>query len=152
MRVTGDWVDVTICNLSSRGLMAKCHTPPRSGSYVEIRNRGTCIVGRVAWSQGLRFGIRSQERIDMAALLEEPTLKARRAANDRRADAVRRPMPRPRAVAPEERAERSRRFSRAFEWCVIAGAGAIAVSQVAAVANQALADPLHTVKTTLAGG
>lgn len=149
MRVTTDWADVTICNVSSRGLMAKCNKAPARGSYVEIRQRGACIVGRVAWSQGMRFGIRTQDPIDISALLAEPTIKGKRALNDRRIDA-RKPAPTILVVPDGEKAERSRRFSRAFEWGVIVAASAFGVSQLAAVTGEALGDPLQKAKRALA--
>jgi hypothetical protein len=149
MRVTADWADVTICNVSSRGLMAKCSKAPTRGSYVEIRQRGACIVGRVAWSQGMRFGIRTQDPIDIAALLAEPTIKGTRAQNDRRVQ-PRKPATAMAVVRHEDKAEGSRRFSRAFEWGVIVAASAFGVSQLAAVAGGALGEPLQKVKQTLA--
>jgi hypothetical protein len=74
MRVADGWRAVTICNVSSRGLMAKCSAPPAKGAYIELRHRGVHIVGRVAWSQGLRFGVRAQDNIDIASLLDQSPL------------------------------------------------------------------------------
>lgn len=150
MRISADWVGVTICNVSSRGLMAKCADPPPRGAYVEIRQRGYCIVGRVAWSQGLRFGIRTQDPIDVAALLAQPTIKGRRAQQERRVEV--RKAARTRVVPrPDLQYERSRRLSRAFEWAAVVGVAAFAVSQLAALAGHVLSNPLASAGLALTG-
>src|SRR3546814_10848303 len=67
MRADDGWSDVTIYNVSSRGLMARLGSPPVKGSYVEIWHRNVCVVGQVRWAQGGRFGILSQDKIDISA-------------------------------------------------------------------------------------
>ena len=53
MRVESQWCDVVIHNVSSRGLMAGCDTPPAVGSYVEIR-RGTIVNSLVRRTAALK--------------------------------------------------------------------------------------------------
>lgn len=60
--------DVVIGNVSRGGLMAKCLTPPAVGVRVEIRHGDLCIAGQVIWSKNRRFGLQSEEPIDLAAL------------------------------------------------------------------------------------
>lgn len=79
MRRGNDWVEVSIANLSSTGLMVKSTTSPKSGSEVEIRRRGVCIIGEVMWSTPTRFGLRSFEPIDVDALLAESGIQVRKA-------------------------------------------------------------------------
>jgi hypothetical protein len=150
MRVSADWVEVTICNVSSRGLMAKCADPPAKGSYIELRQRGARIIGRVAWAQGLRFGIRTQDRIDLAALLAEPALKGVRAQREQRIEPRKAP-PIPVALHPTAQFERSRLLARASEWGAIVGISALAVGHLAASAGQIIGDPLAQVGTSLGG-
>ena len=69
MRLGEGWHDIVICNVSSRGLMARTRAAPPRGSFIEIRHGSICIVGQVRWSAGARFGIRAQERIDIMGLL-----------------------------------------------------------------------------------
>src|SRR3546814_12398382 len=78
MRADDGWSDVTIYNVSSRGLMARLGSPPVKGSYVEIWHRNVCVVGQVRWAQGGRFGILSQDKIDISALLNGTPAKRNR--------------------------------------------------------------------------
>lgn len=133
MRLGAKWVDVVIHNVSSRGLMAGCDTPPAPGSYVEIRRGTIVIVGRVMWQKDRFFGLRSQDRLSVQGLVNEPRLAQRpQQAKDsdqgeRRAD---------RRLAHEARlarsVERSRAFSSAFQFVIIALVG---VSIAAAAAH-----------------
>jgi hypothetical protein len=147
MRVADGWTDVTICNLSSRGLMAKCACPPRKGDYVEIRHRGASIVARVAWSHNARFGVRSQDAIDIAALLAESPLAPQKSGEERRV--AERPRSAPRALSLHAQAERSRHQGRLFDWILVAAAALIGASQVVQVTADAFAEPLHVVQATL---
>jgi len=70
LRVNDDWCAAIICNVSSRGLMAKCANPPAKGATVEVRHHGMVILGEVIWSLGERFGLRSPTQIDLVALQE----------------------------------------------------------------------------------
>lgn len=89
MRDGNAWSDVCLVNLSSRGAGLQCATPPGRGSYVEIkRGSNVVIVGRVAWSNGHRFGIRTQDVIwvnavlnDVAVEQEPPDIGDRRAVS-----------------------------------------------------------------------
>ena len=124
MRLGAKWVDVVIHNVSSRGLMGGCDEPPPPGSYIEIRRGTIVIVGRVQWIKGRFFGIKSQERLSVRALVDEPRLASR-------------PQPKPEQDAGERRAERrlaheaqmarkeerSRAFASAFQFIVMALVG-----------------------------
>ena len=68
--VGSDWVEVSLANVSSTGLLVKFPGGMAVGTRVEIRRRGTVIVGEVAWSSSTRFGVRSREKIDESALLD----------------------------------------------------------------------------------
>jgi len=147
MRRDGGWHDVTICNVSSRGLMAKCWAAPNRGDIVELRHGSTCIVGQVRWSGGGRFGLRSQDRIDLRGLLTGRPAAAVTEGGDRRA--------RTRTAAPsrsaEEIAEHSRRLARLFDWCVVTvvvmGVGLL----VADIAGRTLGAPLAQARAALEG-
>lgn len=71
--------DVMIGNVSSRGLMAKCDRPPAKGARVEIRHGPLSITGEVMWSKNRRFGLQSDEAIDIIALFpaREPQYEPR---------------------------------------------------------------------------
>jgi hypothetical protein len=83
MRVDDSWIDITIANVSSTGLMARCNRPPQVGSQVELRKRGVVIAGEIVWTTGSRFGLRSFDRIDTAALLAPSDLQRDRRATTR---------------------------------------------------------------------
>lgn len=143
MRRDDGWMDIAICNVSSRGLMARCPEPPVKGAFVEIRRGSCCVIGHVRWSGGVRFGIRSQDEINVTTLVEERPEK--RSAVERRvvvrsANSLGAPK---RAVGYDQ----SRDFARLFEWCAISVAilvGAILLmSQVKLVLSQPLQQARH---------
>ena len=72
MRTDLGWSDATIHNLSSNGLMVEASVPAERGAYIEIRRGRHVIVGRAMWRHGLRFGIRSQDRLAIADIIAEP--------------------------------------------------------------------------------
>ncbi len=143
------WFDATIRNVSTRGLMMETLDPPPKGTFVEIRRGSCCIIGQVRWVHGARFGIRSQDRINARALMEEPQGKPQ--SGDRRAEPRDTAAPRPQ-VTTASRHEQSRQLSRLIEWsalgiAVLIGA-AVLTSQVSAI----LSRPLEQVRLALAGG
>lgn len=145
MRLGVRWCDVSIRNISSRGLLVQAEAAPERGSYVEIRRGAHVIVARVAWSQGLQFGVQTQERLDVASIMAEPDLskvnyKAALVANPAY---ERRSASRPADTA--QAAERSRLRARAWEWASICLAGAIAASFAFDAVSAALAPPLEAV-------
>ena len=111
LRSETGWSDVTIANVSSRGMLLRCVAPPPQRAYIEVRHQGVCIVGQIVWINGARCGVRTQDLVDVAGLLSQGGRRALQPANDRRA-AVR-PIEPLRKRSPEERAEANRRASRA---------------------------------------
>lgn len=71
LRNGDEWIPVKIGNLSATGVMVKATSRPAVGTHVELRRRGVAILGEVVWSTGTRFGVRSFEAIDQAALGDE---------------------------------------------------------------------------------
>lgn len=59
-------------NMSAAGLMLESEQAlePEQVVTIEFRN-GTCVTGRVAWTQGNRAGLHSHEWIDVAELLTQ---------------------------------------------------------------------------------
>jgi hypothetical protein len=74
MRDGEQWLDVSIGNVSSSGLMVRSQAFPPVGATLEIRRRGVTINGEVVWSTKTRFGLRSFEPIDLDALTAESGL------------------------------------------------------------------------------
>lgn len=76
MAVDGDWLDVTIGNISTAGMMVKCTAVPSLGAEVTIRRRAAGVSGTVQWVNGRRFGLKAAERIDLSAFLAESAAEA----------------------------------------------------------------------------
>jgi hypothetical protein len=146
MRATDEWRDITICNVSSRGLMAKCAPPPAKGTYIEIGRGGVCVIGRVMWAQGARFGVRAQDRIDIPGLIAD-TAPAR-PGQDRRTQ----PRDRPATLRKADiaaKADTSRHFARTLDWAAIAVAALLAGWLVVETASYALQAPMAEARSAL---
>jgi len=145
MRVDASYGDVCIRNISPRGMMLQAANPPRRGTYVEVLRGPHVIVARVVWTHERRFGIHTAERMDVAAVVNVTTpAGAGLPGQDRRSPERSRPAaPTMKDVA--QQAERSRRFSRAFEFTVMAGGGLISAAAMGSLAYKALAVPFQYV-------
>lgn len=69
MRQDRSWTDVTIRNVSARGMLLCSEDPPERGAYIEICGPAATLVGRVAWVRNGYFGVRTQDRIDVDSAL-----------------------------------------------------------------------------------
>ncbi len=146
----GGWADLTICNLSSRGLMAKCADPPPRGTFVEVRRGTVSVIGQVRWVYGGRLGIRAQEPIDISGLLCDAPTGRGIGSHERRAD------PRVhhhdhRTALNEALEEHSRRWSRLFDWMIVAAVGAISAGVLVGQVYSTLSAPLAQASAALAG-
>ena len=149
MRRGTGWGDVTIHNMSSRGLLATADEEFRPGTVIEIRRIHHIIVGRVVWAKGQYFGVRTQDKIDIDGIVsakppaQKPGTEAGTSGSDRRGAN--------RAVSVAEREAKSRRFAARFQFVVmligIGAAGLIAVQYVSGV----LSTPLAAVSAALDG-
>ena len=152
MRVGSAWVDACIHNVSSRGMLVASDETPRPGSYVEIRRGRNVIIGRAVWTKGRFFGIRTQERVDLAALKEDPRAAGRRGAADASGQVERRNEDRLRKEAAVARAlERNRAMARIGQFCLIALAAAAACVLVAATVYKVLIVPMTHIQQALGG-
>lgn len=127
MRDGAEWDDITIHNMSSRGLLTSSARALRPGTVIEIRRVHHIIIGRVVWARGRSAGIRTQDTMDMDAIIaaKPPERYADKSqGEDRRSDA--------RVITAADiaaRRERSQRFARLFQFVLLGGA----VSSVAVV-------------------
>lgn len=69
-------IPACIHNLSSHGLLVGSDGAPAPGTYVDIRRGRHVIIGRVVWRKGRIFGVRTQDRLDLAGLMAAPGDKA----------------------------------------------------------------------------
>ncbi len=154
MRAGGAWIDVCIRNLSSRGLLVQAADPPEAGTYVEILRGDQIIIGRTMWAKDRRFGVHSQARIDIDALIREPVtahgpLIAHpdgKPIQDRRSD-IRRPAP----VPLGQQLEKSRRMAAMLQFGVVTLAGFAAAIFTASAVHDILSVPLRIVAAHLSG-
>jgi hypothetical protein len=143
------WGDVTVRNVSSRGMMLRCVNPPGRNTFVEIRLQKARVVGRVVWSNGSACGINTQDTIDLSDLLSQPS------ASPRKADQERRLQPRTNArtsvqmrILPAE--EASRIFARIFDWSAVVLAVVVGAIALTDVTSTAIRQPLATTNAALA--
>lgn len=148
LRSEAGWTDVTIGNVSSRGLMLRCVAPPPRRAYIEVRHQGICIVGQVVWISGARCGVRTQDRVDVESLLKQGRPQARRGSNDRRTASRRIEMPDQRT--PSERAAASRLIARTFEFAVVTAVAGTAAALAAMLMFDAVSEPLSKTTEALA--
>lgn len=149
IRLGASWQDVSILNISSRGLLLHAASPPERGIYVEVCRGLHTIVARVAWSKGQRFGVRTQDRLSIDDLLEEPTPGAVKFRKTAEADPFVERRSRRRQLSPDDVHERNRLVSRVLEFVCFgifaAFAGTIAFSAV----GEGFARPLSKVLAAL---
>lgn len=149
MRTRSGWGDVTIHNMSSRGLLAATDEPCKPGTIVEIRRIHHIVVGRVVWQSDGYFGIRTQDPIDIQGIVsaKPPAEKPQRGdaptMDDRRAA---------RRVPAAEREAQSRRFAAAFQYVVLILAIGTAAIFAAQYVGSVLSRPFAQVNATLGGG
>jgi hypothetical protein len=144
------WFDICIRDISPKGLLVQGASPPRRGSYVEIRRGVHVIVAKVAWAKDQQFGLTTQDIVPVDALIHRPDAagfgRSQAASND--AQPERRAAPR---VSSEQAAARSRHISAMIQYgFAIMFALACAVALVGFV-QDSLHRSLGTVTTALAG-
>lgn len=152
MRIGGALVDICIRDISQRGLLAQAATSPSRGTYVEIFWTRHIIVGRVIWNKERRFGIQTQDRMNVSALADERSLlnAARDTGSAVRRSAEGRSDPhRLTAAKIAERLERSRRLSAAFQFGCIITCGVAAAAFTASVVQKTLARPFAHISALL---
>jgi hypothetical protein len=61
--------DACIRDISRRGLLLQSAAPPVRGTHIELVGPFVPIVGRVVWTNGHRFGVQTQDVIDVPAFV-----------------------------------------------------------------------------------
>lgn len=149
MRSDDGWSDVTMRNVSSRGMLLFASKAPDKGRYIEIRKGDHAMVCRVMWTEGAEFGVLSQDRLDVEAIVDAVC----RPATDRVREGLlveRRGRGRPvDTVSIARRAERNRFIGAAMQFGMIAAGGLAAAVFVTAAAKETLAKPLALISRHL---
>ena len=152
MRVGALWVEACIHNVSSRGLLVASDEAPRPGTYVEIRRGRNVLIGRAVWARGRMFGVRTQDRVDLAALKADPAAVGRRGdAGGPDGPIERRGEDRFQRDAATARAlERNRALSHLMQFGLIAFGAVAACAFVATAAYSVLQAPLARIQQAMA--
>jgi len=133
MRMASGWANITILNISSRGLMARTDKVPNPRAYVEIR-RGPAvtIVGKVVWRDDNHFGIRTQDRITLSMMHDGAAPSSPDAPYDPAVE--RRAEPRGAERDPVEAFERNRRRAALGQFAALTAGGAALVFVIGSIA------------------
>jgi hypothetical protein len=133
------WVDAVVLNISSRGMLVRSDTAISVGTYVDLRRGGQVIIGRAVWTDGNQFGVRSQDTINIEALLGElarPS-SADGVRQERRADPQRRG-----GASAAERAAFNRQMGTLLQYGAIAAAALAAAGYAASLVHDLLSHSL----------
>lgn len=144
MKSAEGWQDVAIQNVSAHGLKIAVALPPRRGAYIEIRRASQVIVARAVWVHDNECGLRTQDVVDVPALIDPNAARAEGMLADARRD---------RRVQPRvgESAARSRHFAARFQTVAIAVAIVLAAGIVLTTVSRTLGTPLDTISAALGG-
>lgn len=80
MRLEGERLGVRVMNISARGMLVRCGATPVRGDYVDITRGSQRVIGRVVWSKDGKFGLRTQDRIDVDAFIDPESGKSSKAS------------------------------------------------------------------------
>ena len=152
MRLDGVWRDVCIRNISSRGMLIQATSAPPRGTYVEVYRGRHVIVARVAWSKDHRFGVQTQERLNISSVLQEPDLSGASYKETLKTQPSYERRSRPRPSQPDLRwsAERSRFMSKALDFACVVVVGASSAAIVFDAVTTTLNKPIAAVTAELA--
>ena len=147
LRSDSSWSPACIVDIAERGLAIRTAEPPEPGAYVEVRRGAHVIIGRVAWSKGHRFGIRTQDTLAVDAVVDDAAAadangrrpRAAAIAADWRAD--RRPI--------ERNAQRNRYVGRAIQFGFIAMLAMVTAGIAFEAVRQTMAQPILSVTAAL---
>lgn len=154
VRTDDGWMDATVRNVSSRGMMLHSLQPLRRNQVVEIARGRSRVIGRVVWNNEAACGLQAQDRVDIEGLLAKPDAignsQGVSGRQDRRASP--RQAPARHAATIELQSESARLLGRAFEKVALLSAIACGGVLAASSAYEAMAAPLDKVEIALAAG
>lgn len=151
MNHDGRWLDACVHNVSSRGMLIAADGTFKPGDYLDIRRGTLVIIARVVWRKDRFFGVRTQDRISVDALVGEPrrTTKPTQPgdqAADRRSSS--RYVTEAKAA---HRLERSRQISSAMQYVLLGGTALAAALAVGSQVYGLLDHSMGQVSSVLSG-
>jgi hypothetical protein len=139
------WMDATIRNVSPHGMLLQIDDPPPKGSFIEIRKQKIVVVGQVRWQGEDCCGLRTQDRVPVAALMSANSAPERSgsdsALTERRATV--------RVMTPAEVAERSRQRGAQFQRVALIAAAVAGAMLVASLMFDVLRAPFEVISAKL---
>jgi hypothetical protein len=154
MRTEAGWSDVTIRDISSRGLGLRSARAPRRGDYVEVCRHHHKLIGRVMWAEGESFGVMLSDAIVVDDLLSSrpaPRGKSRDDSRERRVQSRRGPALG--AAGPQvtvvSMAENSRHAARLMNFVAVAAIACIGAAIAASLAGSVLSEATEAVSAAL---
>lgn len=145
MYADAKWVDVTIRNVSLRGMLLESPALLERGTYLEVRRGSAVIVARAVWANGQKVGVRTQDIVLADRLIKgSPERDATSTHQQGSVTLERRSKPR-----PAQMQEHSRYLSRTFEFAAVgAFVGLVCVSGAGLVYG-ALAHPAEVLSSVM---
>ena len=137
------WTDVCIRNMSSRGLHLQVSSPPKPGTYVELRRGDHVIVARVIWSREQECGAQTQDLLPIDQIIQNRASTSSPVSSVGPVD--RRAMPRTTTQAHEL----SRQLSSGIQFGFIVLIGLSLAGAAVAAVKEALAVPMAVVAAKL---
>jgi hypothetical protein len=148
VRTDNGWIDATVRNVSSRGMMLHSLQPLCRNQFVEITRGRARVVGRIVWSDDVEFGLQAQDIVDISALLAQSQVGGTIESTDRRAPP--RPTRQTRTYVAIERNDRSKLVGYAIEKAaVLIACTSVSVLAVTS-ALEAAENPIEEVRVALA--
>lgn len=158
LQSTAGWADACIHNISSRGMMIASDAVLSPGDYIEIRRGQQVVIGRIVWQRERFSGVRTQDVINIEALVKEPRLEQRPGHGtdgERRLDmdrVSRNPSPRDRIameISTARRIERSQAISSRLQFSALCLFGVAAAVAIAMQVAQMLGNPAQRLESAL---
>lgn len=144
MKSADGWQDVAIQNVSAHGMKIAVAMPPRRGAYIEIRRASQVIVARAMWVQDNECGLRTQDVVDVPALIDPNAVRAEAAIAGVRADR------RARSRADEVAADSARLAGR-FQYAAMIAVLLCAAGYAATRVSDVLGAPFASITAALDG-
>ena len=147
LRTDLSWSQGYIVDISERGLAMQTAEPPERSTYVEVRRGPHIIIGQVAWARGKRFGMRSQDRLAVDAIVGgagAPDADGRR----QRAAAIGAEW-RAEGRSFERNAQRNQHVGRVIQFAFIGMLATVAAAIAFDAVRQTMAQPVLSVTAAL---
>ena len=148
VRTDTGWIDATVCNVSTRGMMLHSAGGLQRNQFVEITRGRARVIGRVVWSDESKFGLQAQDAVDITALLQKPGTNPAAVVGEHRFD--RRSAPPVRTYVALDRTTTSRLVGRAMDLATVVLVFAIVSILTVSSALEAAEKPLAQVHGALA--